>query len=106
VAAVDEGSLVVEYGAGERGLLVAVRLRGAGAVRAASGRDRAWRVVLTTEDPGFAPGPQPPSIEREGDGLVLVFSRPGAVVLRASGRGVDPAAGEDQVSWSGAERCD
>jgi maltooligosyltrehalose trehalohydrolase len=84
VDGVDEGSLVIEYGAGGRALLVVVRLRGTGAVRATGGRDRGWQAVLTTEDAGFAPGAQPPSIEREGNGLVLGFSRPGAVVLRAA----------------------
>jgi maltooligosyltrehalose trehalohydrolase len=85
VAAVDEGALVIEYGVEGRALLVVMRLRGAGAVRAAGGRDRGWQAVLTTEDAGFAGEAQPPSIEREEDGLVIVFSRPGAAVLRASG---------------------
>jgi maltooligosyltrehalose trehalohydrolase len=85
VAALDEGALAIQYGDGERALLVVVRLRGAGAVRPATGRRR-WRVVLTTEDAAFAGDPRPPSVEEEGDGLVLAFSRPGAVVL-ASGPG-------------------
>jgi maltooligosyltrehalose trehalohydrolase len=83
VAAVDEGSLAVQYGEEGRVLCVAVRLRGAGTVRLAE-RLRAWQVVLTTEAADFAGDPQPPSIEDEGDGLVLTFSRPGAVVLRAA----------------------
>jgi maltooligosyltrehalose trehalohydrolase len=85
VEAVDEGSLVIEYGAGGRALVVVVRLRGEGAARVGTGR-RGWEVVLTTEDTGFVGEVQPPSIEGEGDGLVLAFRRPGAVVLRASSR--------------------
>jgi maltooligosyltrehalose trehalohydrolase len=88
VAAVDEGALAIQYGRGERALLVVVRLRGAGDVRPATGR-RGWREVLSTEDAAFAGDPQPPSVEEEGDALVLAFSRPGAVLLLASGAGVD-----------------
>ena len=39
------------------------------------------RVIFSTEDARFAPDPQPPAIERQDDGLVVRFERPGALIL-------------------------
>jgi hypothetical protein len=104
VAAVDEDSLVIDYGAGGRALLVVVRLRGEGAVHVATGRRRGWQLVLSTEDPGFAGDSQLPSVEEDGDGLLLALSRPGAVLLRASREGVGAAAGESYESSRATSR--
>jgi maltooligosyltrehalose trehalohydrolase len=41
------------------------------------------RVVLTTEDDGFAADPQPPAIEWRPDGARVTFHRAGAVIMRA-----------------------
>lgn len=70
-------------------LLVIVRLRGSGEadlsrhpglLGAATGR---WEVVLTTEDPPFAPAPSPPRINLSNPFPILQFERPAAVILRA-----------------------
>lgn len=66
--------------------LLVARLRGAGAVdlppetAPAAG---AWEVVLTTEDPSFAPDPTPPTLEPHGEGMRVRFERPSAILLRA-----------------------
>jgi maltooligosyltrehalose trehalohydrolase len=83
VAAVGDDSLAVAYAAGERALLVIVRLRGAGPVEPApppGGRHR-WSPVLSTEDPAFTEDPRPALIDLFGASPVLDFARPGAVVL-------------------------
>lgn len=41
------------------------------------------QLVLTTEDPPFAPDPQPPTIELGGCSPRIVFRRPSAVLIRA-----------------------
>jgi maltooligosyltrehalose trehalohydrolase len=68
---------------------IVVRLRGAGLVDLspqipeARARHTA-RVLLTTEDPPFAPDPQPPEFDRAGGRLR--FDRPGAVVVMIDSR--------------------
>jgi maltooligosyltrehalose trehalohydrolase len=71
--------MVARPGVRQRFLIVA-RLRGAGRVEV---RDLAgaWKTLLTTEDPAFAPDPMPIGI----DGTAVDFRRPGAVVLQRSG---------------------
>ena len=88
-APAGDAALVVSrtVGSGDT-LLVAVQLRGAGTVNArdvavaATGTDRTWVPLLTTEDPQFAPRPQPIAIEASGP--IVRFARPGAVVLHTS----------------------
>ncbi|MEO8601229.1 MAG: malto-oligosyltrehalose trehalohydrolase [bacterium] len=46
---------------------------------------RPWRVVLHTEAPQFAADAQPIRVERRAARPAIVFSRPGAVVLRLAG---------------------
>ncbi len=41
------------------------------------------QLVLTTEDPPFAPEPDPPMVDLAGDAPVIEFARPSAVLLRA-----------------------
>jgi maltooligosyltrehalose trehalohydrolase len=68
-------------------LLLVVRLRGSGAVdfsspaAAVPGRDRNWRLLLSSEEESFAHDAAPPRLEL-GVGRI-VFSRPGAVILKA-----------------------
>ena len=88
-APASDAALVVSRTAGPGDtLLVVVQLRGAGTVNArdvamaATATDRPWVPLLTTEDPPFAPRPQPIAIEASGP--VVRFARPGAVVLHTS----------------------
>ncbi len=70
------------------GLLLVVRLRGAGAVDlGATLADRSigarrLSLVLTTEDRRFAPDPMPPSFEATGQTPLVRFARPSALLLR------------------------
>jgi maltooligosyltrehalose trehalohydrolase len=85
VSALGEDSLAIEYRAGGRALLLAVRLRGAGPIEPrpqALAAEAAWTTVLTSEDPAFAPDPRPPVLGLGRGRLLLGFERPGAVVLR------------------------
>jgi maltooligosyltrehalose trehalohydrolase len=76
---------------GPRGetLLIVARLRGAGEVDSGKGTPpdflpaaRGWKVVLTTEDPPFAPDPAPPQMDLSGPAPIVRFARPSAVILR------------------------
>jgi maltooligosyltrehalose trehalohydrolase len=40
------------------------------------------QLILTTEDPPFAPAPQPPQVDLMGDAPKITFRRPSAVLLR------------------------
>jgi hypothetical protein len=60
--------------------VICARLRGAGTVDTRLGDAEGCRLVLTTEDPAFAPDPAPPVIDLERG--TLTFQRPGAVILR------------------------
>jgi maltooligosyltrehalose trehalohydrolase len=77
--ALGDDALVLRREDGDAALMVLVQLRGAGVHSLAA---RGWRftLVLTTEDPAFAPHPAP--IEVDAAGLEVRFSRPGAVVLK------------------------
>lgn len=83
VAALDEGTLGLRRG-GAAGLLVVVRLAGAGAVdfapMAAGVHGQRWRIVLSTEDPDFAVAPAPPQLGADS-GTVIRFMRPGALIV-------------------------
>jgi maltooligosyltrehalose trehalohydrolase len=66
-------------------LLVVVRLRGSGRVvvdgpLAQAPHGRTWRRLFSTEDASLTTDPHLPSIE-DGEGLVIEFRRPGAVVF-------------------------
>jgi maltooligosyltrehalose trehalohydrolase len=69
-------------------LVVVARLRGSGTVSLAPifdlvtlRKEPAWRVLLTTEDPAFAPDGQPPHADLDHDPPAVEFPRPAAVVL-------------------------
>ena len=84
IDASGEDALALRY-AGDAGVLVViVRLRGQGRVvlKAPPPPGRTYRVVLSTEDPDFAPDPQPPAADLGWDGVRVDFSRPGALLLR------------------------
>ena len=84
--ALGDDALAIRLGIGsDAGLLAVVRLKGGGPVAI----ERAWvdagrkpEVVLTTEDPTFAPEPDPIRIGAAGDRPLVHFARPGAIVLR------------------------
>jgi maltooligosyltrehalose trehalohydrolase len=87
--AVDAETLLLRRDApGAASVGLVVRFRGPGTVDLAphlhAGREAGgdWDVVLTTEDPPFAPDAAPPSIELSGPAPVVRFERAGAVVLR------------------------
>ncbi len=84
----DESAIVIrraEYG---EVFWVAARLKGAGPVdlaplaEAREEEDGEWTVVLSTEEPLYAPDPAPPQIDVSGQGPVVHFQRPGAVIFR------------------------
>ncbi len=89
-SALDEATVCVTRRVSGRRLLLVARLAGAGRVTladgsgagAASEAGRGWDLVLTTEDPAFAPDAAPPCVII-GDGAIAIdFARPSAVVLR------------------------
>ena len=66
---------------------IVVRLKGSGTVdfrEHLAPADR-WEMILTTEDPPFAPDPTPPEVSFSGEGPSIHFRRPSAVFLRAGG---------------------
>jgi maltooligosyltrehalose trehalohydrolase len=80
----DGDTVVLQRG---EGFWIVARLRGCGPVdvAGASGGRLArdgWHVVLTTEDPQFAPDPHPPAIDWNPEGPAVAFRRAGAVILR------------------------
>ena len=86
-----EDSLVLIYQTEASLVWVAVQLRGCGVIAMdSSDQSRlpqtvgsAWEVLLSTEDPGYAPDSQAPSIDLSGWFPAIRSHRPGAVVLRA-----------------------
>jgi maltooligosyltrehalose trehalohydrolase len=50
---------------------------------------RRCQVVLTTEDPPFAPVPVPPAVDLAGDAPAIRFERPAAVLLRVWPREIE-----------------
>ena len=89
--ALDQDTLLLrrEGSSGDR-LLIVARLRGSGAVELARGpgvelpEGGRWEVVLTSEDPAFAPDPMPPHVDLTRRAPTIDFARPSTVVLRAS----------------------
>ncbi len=76
--ALDDGTVSVRRSAegAASDMLIVTRIRGGGSVRLEA---VPHRPVLTTEDPGFAPDPQP--IEIDAASGSISFRRPGAVVF-------------------------
>ena len=72
--------LVMRRRSGGDSFLIVARLRGKGTVAFSPPLETGSRVetVLTTEDPEFAPDPQPPTLKRTS----VLFRRPGALILR------------------------
>jgi maltooligosyltrehalose trehalohydrolase len=82
--AADDDTVVLQRG---DGFWIVVRLRGAGTVDLARvigepvGRD-GWDVVLTTEEPQFAPDSRPPAVAWNPEGPAVTFHRAGAIILK------------------------
>ena len=85
--ALDDETLAMRRSDAENVFWVVTRLRSAGvadlsaAVEAAGDGGAEWVVVLTTEDPLFAPDARPVNVDERGGPLVR-FARAGAVILR------------------------
>jgi hypothetical protein len=66
--------------------LVIVKLRGTGGVDVGgislAEQRPDWGTVLTTEDALFTTDPSPIAVDRQPDGPVVRFARPGGVILR------------------------
>jgi maltooligosyltrehalose trehalohydrolase len=83
----DDDTLVMRPEEGETCWVVA-KLRGAGTVNlpAVVGEPfpdgTGWVVLLTTEEPLYAPDPVPIAIDQEPEGPTIHFRRPGAVILK------------------------
>jgi maltooligosyltrehalose trehalohydrolase len=95
--AVGEATIVLLRGcADDERLAVVVRLEAGGTVDLAGlpamtlPDERAWRLVLTTEDPPFAHDAAPPRIDWSPVAPMVEFLRPGAVILRAEPRREKP----------------
>lgn len=80
----DDGLVLVRRRQSSWQLLL-VRLRGAGAVslrdEALAAADLGWTLLLSTEDPRFAPAALPVAVAHSDGALVARFARPGAVIL-------------------------
>jgi maltooligosyltrehalose trehalohydrolase len=77
----DEDTVAVSRECGGEALTLIAKLRGA-ASRVRVEPAGAVRILLTTEDDGYAPDPTPIAIDVD-DGIVqIAFERPGAVLLR------------------------
>ena len=74
----EEGLVLERHGESTR-VLVVVRLKGAGPLAAPAPAGEPWELLLTTEDEGFCPDPQPIDVDAAG----ARFPRPGAVILKA-----------------------
>jgi maltooligosyltrehalose trehalohydrolase len=83
VRAIDDDALALRWRAGDACLIVAIRLRGTGAVclppdlTSVPGK---LGVLLTTEDPELMPSPAPVAVHL-AESVTVDFSRPGAIVL-------------------------
>jgi maltooligosyltrehalose trehalohydrolase len=88
--ALDADTIAMRRADGGEDFLIVAKLRGAGTidvgtVHLVSGENQhrgAWAVVLTTEDALFATDPVPIAVDRQPEGPVVHFSRPGAIILR------------------------
>jgi maltooligosyltrehalose trehalohydrolase len=81
-AAPDDDSVIVCRPGDRETFWVVARLTRAGTVDVVLPADA--RVVMTSEDEGFAPDPHPPAIEWQPDGARVMFHRAGAVIMRAA----------------------
>jgi maltooligosyltrehalose trehalohydrolase len=86
VEALDERSLaLVRTSASGDALLLVIRFSGAGALDVSAcdavGSGSRWRLLLTTEDAGFASAPAPPVVDLGGSRVHVRFERPSAVIL-------------------------
>ncbi|HEX8200826.1 MAG TPA: DUF3459 domain-containing protein, partial [Isosphaeraceae bacterium] len=98
-AALDDATvLLVRNGPAGAALLLVARLRGEGIADLGGAPDLLppaggrWDVVLTTEDPEFAPDPAPPQVALDGPAPVIRFARPSAVLLRVTWDGPSQAS--------------
>jgi maltooligosyltrehalose trehalohydrolase len=66
--------------------LVVARLRTSGTIdvprSVGASLPRDWEIVLTTEEPSFAPDSRPPGFDWNPEGPAITFERPGAVILQ------------------------
>jgi maltooligosyltrehalose trehalohydrolase len=89
-AAPDEDTLVMRRSADEEVFWIVAKLRGRGTVDmsgvassiAEPSTSAVWEVVLTSEDPLFAPDPVAIDVDRQPGGPAVRFNRPGAVILK------------------------
>jgi maltooligosyltrehalose trehalohydrolase len=72
----------------DRIVLIARLSDGAGTVRL-PGR---WQIVLSTEDPEFTLDPHPLELTTDGNGILVSFGRPSALLLRAVPGAKEPSA--------------
>ncbi|OFW07993.1 MAG: malto-oligosyltrehalose trehalohydrolase [Acidobacteria bacterium RIFCSPLOWO2_02_FULL_67_36] len=85
----DDDTLVMRRG-GEEVFWIVAKLRGRGAIDlsevgpaiAEPAGSADWEVVLTTEDPLFAPDAAPVQVDRQAGGPTVRFARPGAAILK------------------------
>jgi hypothetical protein len=88
--ALDLDTLAIRRADNGADFLIIAKLRGSGTIDVGTvrlvpddnGHRSGWEVVLTTEDGLFAPDPVPITVDRQPDGPVIHFSRPGAIILR------------------------
>ena len=84
--ALDADTIAMRRAQGDEVFWIVARFRTAGAadlgptVRAREKSDSSWRVLLTTEDPLFAPDPMPPTLDEKVP--LITFERAGAVILK------------------------
>jgi maltooligosyltrehalose trehalohydrolase len=87
VEALDRDTMAIVRESADSAWLVVARLRGSGAVdagtlaRLVGARTLTWRCHLTTEDPSYAPEPQPVVVDVSGPVPSIRFARPSAVVV-------------------------
>ena len=90
----DENSIVIRRRDGSHDFWIAGCLRNRATVALESGADAddgEWELVLSTEDPLFAPDPQPPRIDLQRSGhAVIEFRRPSAVILQRRSQRLRP----------------
>jgi len=85
--ALDDDSLLLRREADHGpSLWVVIRLRASGTLSLQdqlSSPCRHWDLILTTEDPPFAPGARAPRVDLSGPAPRIEFHGPGAILLRA-----------------------
>jgi maltooligosyltrehalose trehalohydrolase len=80
VSAAGPGAVVLDAG----DVAAAILLEGRGEVELPPGLGLAPRILLSTEDGGFASTPQPPALEKREGVAFAIFQRPGGLVLTRS----------------------